>query len=142
MSSYVLDMLCVCHQYPKMGWDWKPTDPLMHMYCKVVWQQEDPDTPGVVYDDTTRLLEKGGTSLKWGEFFQMFKKKNFPVEVEDQDELKIFKNIWRSGLHRVVAHATIFPCADTISWILKHIDLDNRYILNAKGKPIVSFQAS
>ena len=72
----------------------------------------------------------------------MFKKKNFPVDVEDQDELKIFKNIWRSRLHRVVARASISPYVDVISWILKNVDLDNRYTLNAKGKPIVSFQVA
>jgi hypothetical protein len=37
---------------------------------------------------------------------------------------------------------TIFPCADTISWILKHIYLENYYILNYKGKTIISFQAT
>jgi hypothetical protein len=88
-------------------------------------RKEEPDSPGEVYDDTTGILEKGENPLKWGEVFQMFKKKNFPMDVEDQDELKIFKNIQRSGLHRVVACATMFPCADAISWILKHVDLDN-----------------
>jgi hypothetical protein len=55
------------------------------------------------------------------------------MEAKYQDELKVFKNIWRSRLHRVVAHATVFPCVDAISWILNHVDLDNWYILNAKG---------
>jgi len=88
-------------------------------------QEEETGTPREVYENTIVLLEKAGTSLKWGEVFQMFKKKNFPVEVEDWDEIKIFKNIYRSGLHRVAAYATIFPFADVISWILKHIYLDN-----------------
>jgi hypothetical protein len=73
------------------------------------------DTTRDVYDDTTRLLYKGGTSLKLGDFFHMFKKKKFLVEDEYQDEIKIFKNIQRLGLHRVVACATIFPCENTIS---------------------------
>jgi hypothetical protein len=37
-------------------------------------QEEELDSLGAVYDDTTRLLEKGGDSLKWGEVFQMFKR--------------------------------------------------------------------
>jgi hypothetical protein len=62
------------------------------------------------------------------------------VEAEDQDELQIFKNIQRSGLHRVASHVAVFPCVDAIVWILKHVDLENRYILNARGDPIASFQ--
>jgi hypothetical protein len=61
------------------------------------------------------LLEKGENPLKRGEVFQMFKKKNFLVEFEDRDEIKILKNIWRLGLHRVASSAIVFPCADVIS---------------------------
>jgi len=46
-------------------------------------QEEEPGTPWDVYDDNTRLLEKGETPLKWGEVFHMFKKKNFPMEAKD-----------------------------------------------------------
>jgi len=77
-------------------------------------QEEELDSRGGVYDDTTRLLEKGGTSLKWGEVFQMFKRQPFLVEVEDRDEFKIFKNIKRLGLHRVASCAVVFSCANTI----------------------------
>jgi hypothetical protein len=44
-------------------------------------QEEEASTLGPIYNDTTRFIEKG-ISLKWGEVFQMFKKHNFPVEVE------------------------------------------------------------
>jgi hypothetical protein len=40
MSSYLLDIMCVRHQYPKMGWAWKPTDLSMHIYCKVLWEHK------------------------------------------------------------------------------------------------------
>jgi hypothetical protein len=69
----------------------------------------------------------------------MFKKSSFPTEVKDQDELKIFKNIQRSGIFRVTTHVVVFPCVDAISWIIKHDDLGNRCILNARGEPIESF---
>jgi hypothetical protein len=46
----------------------------------------------------------------------------------------------KSKLHRVEAHATFFPCIKPISWIVKHVDLYNRNILNAKGHPITSLQ--
>jgi hypothetical protein len=42
---------------------------------------------GTIYDDTSGLLEKDGETLKWGEFYYMFKKSNFSVEVEEPDEL-------------------------------------------------------
>jgi hypothetical protein len=62
----------------------------------------------------------------------MFKKQNFPVEFEDRDELNVFRNIWRLGLHRVTAQATVFHYADAILWILNHIDLENQHAINAK----------
>jgi hypothetical protein len=85
-----------------------------------------------MYDDTTIFLEKGEDSLKWGDIYQMFKKQNFIIDAEDQDELRIFKNIRKYGIHRVAAHIAVFPCVDVIAWILKHIDLGNRYICNAQ----------
>jgi hypothetical protein len=45
----------------------------------------------------TNFLEKGEDSLKWGDVYQMFKKQNFVIDAEDQDELKIFKNIKKYG---------------------------------------------
>jgi hypothetical protein len=68
-------------------------------------------------------------------------KQSFPIEAEDEDELKVFRYIQKSRLHRVATHTTVFHCADAILWIIRHVDLDNRYILNAKGKPIASFRA-
>jgi hypothetical protein len=39
-------------------------------------QDEDkPEVVGPMYDDTFGLLEKGGETLKWGNVYQMFKKK-------------------------------------------------------------------
>jgi hypothetical protein len=37
MSFYLLDIMCVSHQYPNMGWKWKPLDEDIHIYCKVLW---------------------------------------------------------------------------------------------------------
>lgn len=38
MSSYLMDIMCVAHQYPKMGWKWQPSDEAIHIYCKVLWE--------------------------------------------------------------------------------------------------------
>jgi hypothetical protein len=51
----------------------------------------------------------------------MFKKKTFATDVDDQDELKIFKKIRRFGIFRVADCVALFPRADTITWQLKHV---------------------
>jgi hypothetical protein len=104
-------------------------------------QEEDVDTLGPVYDDTKGVIDKY-TSLKWGEFIKCFNNQTFPQYGEDDPDLKMFRNIKRSKLYKVAAHTTVFPCAEAISWIVKHVDLETRFILNAKGHPITSFQAS
>jgi hypothetical protein len=40
MSSYLLDVMCVVHAYPQMGWAWKPSDPPIHIYYKVLWEHK------------------------------------------------------------------------------------------------------
>jgi hypothetical protein len=114
----------------------------MSSHRKPIEPEKDLDFPGPFYGDTTCLLKKGQDPLKWVDVFKMFKIQEFPINVEEQDELRIFKNIRRSELHRVAAHPAVLPCADAIAWIIEHVDLQNRYILNARGEPIASFQAS
>jgi hypothetical protein len=40
-------------------------------------QEEEEDILGPIYDDTKGFIDKG-TSVKWGEVFQMFKNQFFP----------------------------------------------------------------
>jgi hypothetical protein len=93
-----------------------------------------------MYDDTFGLLDKEGDTRKWGAVYQMFKKYKFSTYCEDQDELKIFKNIRRYEIFRVAACAAVFPCTDSITWRLKHIYLRNIYVCNFRRDPITSFQ--
>jgi hypothetical protein len=95
-------------------------------------QTTDTESVRTVYDNTSGILDKEGEILKWGEVYHMFKKSNFSTEAEDPGELQAFKNIIKSGIFRVAAHPTVFPCADAISWILKNTYVDNRYIFNAR----------
>jgi hypothetical protein len=53
---------------------------------------------------------------------------------------KVFKNIRKSGIFRVASHLVVFPCADAITWILKNIDVNGRYICNDKKYPIASLR--
>jgi len=69
----------------------------------------------------------------------MFKKSNFFVEVEDLDEIQVFKNIRRLGIFRVETHPTMLHYVDSITWILKNIDVNRRYICNIRKYPIASY---
>jgi hypothetical protein len=100
----------------------------------------EPKVIRATYDDTSGLLEKDGEMLKWGEVYHMFKKSNFSTEVEEPYELKVFKNIRKSGIFRVAAHPMVFPCVDSITWILKNIDVKDRFVCNARKDPIASFR--
>jgi hypothetical protein len=92
-----------------------------------------------MYIDASKFLDKGEEVLRWGDMYHMFKKKKNSIDVEDQYELKVFKNIRRSGIFRVATHVFVFLCIDVITWVLKHVDLENRYVNNAMGQPIASF---
>jgi hypothetical protein len=72
--------------------------------------------------------------------YQIFKKSSFSTDVEDQDELKLFKNIRRSGIFRVASHIVFFLYVDFIGWIIKHVNLRKIYICNVRGDPIASFR--
>jgi hypothetical protein len=70
----------------------------------------------------------------------MLKKHNLSIDIEDQDELRIFNNIRRSGIFRVASHVVVFHCDDVITWIMKNIYLRNKYVCNSRKEPIVLFQ--
>ena len=57
-------------------------DPTVEASTRGSWLKEELDIPRDIYDYNPWLLEKGGTSLKWGEVLYIFKKKNFWVEDE------------------------------------------------------------
>jgi DNA segregation ATPase FtsK/SpoIIIE-like protein len=40
MSSYLLDMVCQAHAYPRMGWRWKKSDLPIHVYCQDLWEHK------------------------------------------------------------------------------------------------------
>jgi hypothetical protein len=40
MSSYLLDIMCTTQKYPRMGWLWKPSNPTIHVSCKVLWENK------------------------------------------------------------------------------------------------------
>jgi hypothetical protein len=77
-------------------------------------------------------LEKDRETLKWGEVYHMFKKSKFSVEDEEPDELQVFMNIRKSGISKVTTYPTVSPCSYVITWILKNIDVNGRYVYNER----------
>jgi hypothetical protein len=104
-----------------------------------IQQDDEIDTPRDIYDNTMGFLEKGG-SLKLGDIFQIFTNKNFLIDVEDQYELKVCRNIIKSRICKVASHVALFLNENSISWILKHVYLENMYICNIEGDLVASFQ--
>ena len=66
------------------------------------------EVASLVYDDTIGVLEKEGETLKRGEVYQNFKNKKYDVDVDDQDELRVFKNIRKSGMFKVASQDVVF----------------------------------
>jgi hypothetical protein len=40
MSLYLLSSMCIAHKYHRMGWSWKPCNPTIYVYCKVLWEHK------------------------------------------------------------------------------------------------------
>jgi hypothetical protein len=40
MDSYLLDIMCIAHKYPNMGWIWLLADVTIHIYSKVIWEHK------------------------------------------------------------------------------------------------------
>jgi hypothetical protein len=40
ISSYLLDVMCASREYPSLGWRWKLNLPSIHVYCKILWENE------------------------------------------------------------------------------------------------------
>jgi hypothetical protein len=102
--------------------------------------KDESDTLRAMYGDTYGLIEKEGDALICKDIYQMFKNHKFSTDVEDQDELKILKNIRIYRVFKVEAHADVIPCTNTNTWILKNIYLRDIYICKYRKEPIASFR--
>lgn len=57
------------------------------------------------------------------------------VQQEKPDpDLEAYANIRISHLHNAVARPAILPCAEIMKWIVDHVNLDSRTIVNAAGR--------
>jgi hypothetical protein len=52
----------------------------------------------------------------------------------------MFPNIRKSDLHNVATKKTLVHCSKVIGWIIYHIDVENRIVINEQGISITNFQ--
>ena len=40
MSSYLINVMCANIEFPSIGWKWEPNLLLVHVYCKMLWENK------------------------------------------------------------------------------------------------------
>lgn len=61
---------------------------------------------------------------------------------EKNTDAGVYQTIRRSCLHKVAARPALMPCAEILSWLISHANVENRLIKDENGKAIASFQPS
>ena len=39
MSTYLMNVMCVSLEFPSLGWKWESNFPLIHVFCKMLWEK-------------------------------------------------------------------------------------------------------
>ena len=98
-----------------------------------------------IFPDTECWVDKKVT-FTWNSLFQAFQGKEFQMLLQDDVSIKlskeVYRNIIKSGLHRVAIKTTVLPCSDVIEWITRKIDHENRSILKSENKSVANYKAS
>ena len=50
MSSYLLDVMYASQEYPSLGWKWKFILPSIHVYCKMLWENNYKEDYELIYN--------------------------------------------------------------------------------------------
>jgi hypothetical protein len=81
----------------------------------------------------------------WGDLYNKIHQEYFPnftphsvPGVRDLDD-QVFPNIRWSSLHKVACRTPIFPCIETLGWIIDHTDTDKCVINSVEGECIGVF---
>ena len=82
----------------------------------------------------------------WTSLFQEFQDKKLVMLLQNDASTRlskeIYKNIIKSGLHRVVMKTPVLQCLDVIEWITRKINHQHRSILNIEGKVMANYKPS
>ena len=66
----------------------------------------------------------------------------FQEDVSPELSKEVYKNIVKSGLHKVVVKTSILPCPDVIEMIKRKIDREHQSILNYEDKSVTRYKDS
>jgi hypothetical protein len=65
---------------------------------------------------------------QWGDLFNRINQEDYPEFIPHNDpdvralDDQVFSNIWWSCLHMVAFRTLVFPCIETLGWIIDHTD--------------------
>jgi hypothetical protein len=65
---------------------------------------------------------------QWGDLFNRINREDYPEFIPHNDpdvrvlDDQVFPNIWWSCLHMVACRTPVFPCIETLGWIIDHTD--------------------
>jgi hypothetical protein len=77
----------------------------------VVQIEDEPDIVGAMYNDTSGFLEKGEDALRWGDVYQMFKKKTSPLMQRTRMNSRFSRTSESPKIHRVASHVLLYSPA-------------------------------
>jgi hypothetical protein len=76
---------------------------------------------------------------QWGDLFNRINQEDYPEFIPHNDpdvrvlDDQVFLNIWWSCLHMVACRTPVFPCIETLGWIIDHTDAQKCLINDENG---------
>jgi len=98
--------------------------PIAELVIKTSTKKEFSQPPA--FGDTEAAIGSNIMLPQWGYLFNIIKQKYYPEFIPHSDpDVRVLKdqdfpNIRRSCLHMVSCRTPVFPCIDTLSWIIDH----------------------
>ena len=90
-----------------------------------------------IFSDTECKADKK-VCYTWNSLFQAFQDKEFLMLLQDDASTEVYRNIIKSGLHKVAMKTLVLPCLDVTEWITRKVDHQHRSIVNFEGKVVSS----
>ena len=88
-----------------------------------------------IYEDTKLVIDKD-IKMKWKEINDTFSG-TFEEDLEDH---RVYVNVHKSGLYQIACRHPTFPCANTIHWIVSHVDPEMMMLSSVSGTDLATFK--